>query len=362
MASGVAPMRPQDAPEVAALFYKVFRSGGPPPPEFLAYFRESFFGAPFYDEAQASQIYCNEEGRVTAAILAIPMQVRCGDLVLLGRLASNFMADPDRPSRGAAGLVMTLRMRHQDFCFSDSCNEVSARHWQALGCEVLPLQSLDWRRLFRPTSVLMHRFGARLPRWLSAPLGLAARPLDVVIRRVVPGLAMKRPGQGGPMTSEAFIAEAPALLDRFTLRPVWSETELRWLLAMAARNTLDGPLQFRQLRDGEGRLHGCSVFYARPGGMARILNCLAHPGAEIEVLEDLLAHLDQMGCAGARGMAQPFLMGALRIQRFIGLLPRGAYGLSTRHPEILDAIRRGDAFLGGLMGEDWSRLLNDFPD
>lgn len=358
MTPGVAPMRRQDVPEVAALFQRVFRKGRAPSPEFLAYFGESFLGSPHYDETQASFLYRNEEGVVTAALLVIPMQIRCGERVFIGRLASNFMADPARPSRGAAGLVMSLRPRSQEFCFSDSCNQASADHWRALGCTVLPLQSLDWRRIFRPGQFLVARFGARLPAWL-APL---LRPLDALLRRLVPGLNMAGPTPGQPMPLDAFIAEAPALLDRFTLRPVWGEPELRWLLAMAARNGVDGALQCRQLRDGEGDLIGCCLFYARRGGMARVLNCLARPGAEADMLADLLAHLDALGCAGVQGMAQPFLMPALWAQRFIGFVPRGAYGLSTRHPEILDAIRTGDAYLGGLMGEDWSRLLNDFLD
>jgi len=358
MAPGIAPLRWSDAPEIAALFYRVFRNGQTPPPEFIDYLRASFLASPHYDEAAASFFYRDAEGVVAAALLAIPMQVKCGDRVFLGRLASNFMADPARPSRGAAGLVMSLRPRNQDFCFSDSCNAASADHWRALGGEVLPLQSLDWRRIFRPGQWLVARFAARLPSGL-APL---LRPLDALSRRLVPGLRAAGPAVGQAMPLETFIAEAPALLDRFTLRPVWGEAELRWLLAMAALNTVDGPLQCRQLRDGAGALLACTLFYARKGGLARVLNCLARPGAEAAMLDDLLAHLDALGCAGVRGMAQPFLMPALWAQRFIGFVPRGAYGFSTRHADIADAIHRGDAYLGGLMGEDWSRLLRDFLD
>ncbi|ODT83279.1 MAG: hypothetical protein ABS76_04770 [Pelagibacterium sp. SCN 64-44] len=351
-------MRWQDAPEIAALFYRVFRKGQTPPPEFVEYLRAVFLASPQYDETHASFFYRDGEGVVAAALLVIPMQVRCGERVSTGRLASNFMADPARPSRGAARLVMGLRPRNQEFCFSDSCNAASADHWRALGCEVLPLQSLDWRRVFRPGQWLVARFASRLPPWL-APL---LRALDALLRRLVPGLGAAGPAAGQPMPLDAFIAEAPALLDRFTLRPVWGEAELRWLLAMAALNTIDGPLQCRQLRDGAGALLACTLFYARRGAVARVLNCLARPGAEAAMLDDLFAHLDAQGCAGVRGMAQPFLMPALWAQRFIGFVPRGAYGFSTRHSDIVEAIHRGDAYLGGLMGEDWSRLLRDFLD
>jgi hypothetical protein len=61
-------------------------------------------------------------------------------------------------------------------------------------------------------------------------------------------------------------------------------------------------------------------------------------------------------------MAQPFLMAALGQVRGMGFVPRGAYCISTRHAEIVTAVQSGDAYLGGLFGEDWSRLLSDFQD
>jgi hypothetical protein len=32
----------------------------------------------------------------------------------------------------------------------------------------------------------------------------------------------------------------------------------------------------------------------------------------------------------------------------------------TRTPEVSDAVTRGDVYIGGLAGEDWSRLMHDF--
>jgi hypothetical protein len=32
----------------------------------------------------------------------------------------------------------------------------------------------------------------------------------------------------------------------------------------------------------------------------------------------------------------------------------------TRVPEVNEAVVRGDIYVGGLAGEDWSRLMHDF--
>jgi hypothetical protein len=33
--------------------------------------------------------------------------------------------------------------------------------------------------------------------------------------------------------------------------------------------------------------------------------------------------------------------------------------LNTRHPDLLEAARRGDFYIGGLASESWSRLVTD---
>lgn len=362
MSARMGPMQRQDVPAVVELFLRVFRRGGVPSPDMLDYFERCLFTAPFYDPALGSMVHRGADGAVDAALLVIPMQVRIGTRVMTGRLTSNYMTDPRRRTRGGAEMVLAIRPRYQDFCFSDSANAVSAGHWRAIGGHNLPVQSLDWRLLFRPAQWLLRQRGRRLPGWLRTGLHPFARGGDALLRRLVPGLRRLPPGHGAPMEAADFIAVAPRLVERFALHPVWSAGELAWLLDMAGRNRLHGDLQLRQLRDEKGEVIGATAFYARPGGMARVLNILTRPRHERAVAADLLAHLQAMGCLGAEGLAQPFLMPALSAHKGMVFVPRGAYCLSTRHPEIVDAALRGDCYLGGLMGEDWSRLLDDFRD
>lgn len=357
--AGTMPLQPDDAAEVAGLFYRAFRDGGTPPAEFVDYLRTSFFGSPTYSAAQGSLVHRGDDGAIDGALLVIPMCVVVNGRTITGRLMSNYMTDPAKRSRGGAEMVLTIRARNQDFCFSDSANPVSADHWKAVGGHVLPIQSLDFRRIFRPAGWLAARLRGRMPGWLGAIASAAAKPLDAALRRIAPRLVVG--GVGGERIDSAnFIAIAPGLVERFAVHPAWPAHELAWLLDMAAHNTVNGPLQLREVRDGKGHLAGALAFYARPGGTARALNILGRKGQEEAVVGALMAELDAIGCLAVEGMAQPFLMEALGRQAGMTFVPRGAYCISTRHAEIVDAAKRGDVYLGGLMGEDWSRLVNDF--
>lgn len=359
--SATGPMLRSDVPAVAQLFMTAFRDGQAPSAAFCTYFERSFFSTPLYDEAIGSLVHRDGEGRVDSALLVLPMQVSIHGRVLPGRLMSNYMTDPASRTRGGADMVLTIRARKQEFCFSDSANPVSAAHWQAIGGHRLPIQSLDWRVVLRPAGWLVGRGARRLPRWAVPFAKTLARPFDALVQRL---LRREAPiaSTGSAMPREVFVAAAPKLVERFALHPVWSAAELNWVLDMAALNTADGPLTLRQVHDAKGELVGCSVGYAKPGGVAKVLNILSVAGGEAAVLADLIACADALGCTAIQGMAQPFLMAALGQVKGMGFAPRGAYCISTRHPEIVAAVQAGDAYLGGLFGEDWSRLLSDFQD
>lgn len=358
-----APFRREDVREVAALFFRAFRDGRVPPDDFAEYLAASFFGSPNYSEEQGGLVHRNAVGAIDSALLVLPIQVSVSGRTITGRLMSNYMTDPAaKPTRGGAELALTIRARNQEFCFSDSANPVSLDHWKAVGGHVLPIHGLDFQRIFRPVEWLAHRSRRRAPAWIAALAMALARPLDIALRRAVARLRVAEMGPGATMTQADFIAVAPGLVERFAVHPVWGGAELTWLLGMAAQNTANGPMHLREYRDAKGHLAGCAVYYAQRGDVARVLNILTRPGRESIVVTTLLAELDALGCVAVEGIAQPFLMEALSRQSAMRYVPRGACCITTRHPEIVDAALRGDIYLGGLMGEDWSRLVTDFHD
>ena len=359
---GVRTMTAEDIPTVGRLFNRIFRNrDAASSDDFEAYFAEQCFGSPAYSGDAGSIVHADAEGHITGAIGVVPMQVRAGERVLTGRLMSIYMTDPEARRSGGADLVLTMRPRQQDFCFCDSANSISADHYKAIGGMVLPMQSLDWHRPLQPLRSAIARHARRAPPVLRALLGGLATPFDSILRKVRPSFcASASPLSVAAIDSETLADLVPSLLARFQVAPVWNKEEFGWLLDMASRNKLHGPLALCAVRNGHNETVGAFLYYGRSGMAATVLNVLAMPGCEVDVVAAMFEHLDRTGHIGAGGMAQPFLMEALCRQPHLAFQHRGFVCLSTRHADIRDAAARGDIYLGGLMGEGWSRLMADF--
>lgn len=356
-------MRPSDVPAVARLFLKIFRGADKPAgPELQDYLRTLTLESPSYDETMGAQVYQQQDGRIRSALLAVPMRfVACGS-VLPGRLLGVFMTDADKEAAGAAQLILALRPRRSDFAFCDSASPTSSNHLLAIGGKPIPVQNLEWARSFRPFGALAARFAERFLRGKLLGLPLLTRPLDRLLRRLRPGEGSTEPAAASvaEMSVPTFLLQAPRLIAHYAVRPLWAEEELSWLVFLAAQNTRLGAFTIRAVIDARGAIIGCFVYYAAPGRTAHVLNVLSLPGQEPAVLSAMLRHLDDTGHVEARGRAQPALMVGLSLQRWLVFRHRAFAFALTRVPEINDAVARGDVYVGGLAGEDWSRLLRDF--
>lgn len=358
------PMKATDAPAVAALFLRVFRrSDAPASRELEDYLSNLTLGSPSYDEAVGSRVYEQSEGRIRSALLAVPMRfVACGAIVP-GRLLGVFMSDAGKEAAGAAELILGLRPRRADFAFCDSASPTSGDHLRAIGARSIPLLNLEWVCSFRPAGSLVEGFAVRFLGRRRMGLSLLARPLDGLLRRLRP--ERRRVEDPGALTVADmpvadFVAHAPRLIAHYAVRPLWAEAELSWLVSLAARNSRLGAFTIRSTVDRTGEVVGCIVYYAAPGRTAHVLNVLSLPGREPAVLGAMFRHLDATGHVDARGRAQPALMAGLASQRWLYFRHRAFALALSRVPEINDAVARGDVYVGGLAGEDWSRLLTDF--
>jgi hypothetical protein len=359
----VRPMIAADVPAVARLFLKIFRGvDKPADPDLEEYLRTLILQSPSYSEAMGTRVYEQQDGRIRSALLAVPMRfVACGNVVP-GRLLGVFMTDANKEAAGAAELILALRPRSASFAFCDSASPTSCNHLLAIGGKPIPLQSLEWLRSFRPMSALVGRLAERVLRRRDPGFAALMRPFDVLLRRLVIGTDVQEPtgARVTEMPVEAFLKHAPLLIAHYAVRPLWSEDELAWLVSLAAQNTQLGAFTIRAVEDRAGAVIGCFVYYAAPGRIAHVLNILALPGREIAVLDAMFRHLDHTGHVEARGRAQLALMRGLALQRWLTFRHRAFALALTRSPDVNDAVVRGDVYIGGLAGEDWSRLMPDF--
>lgn len=360
-AYGVRPMTRSDISTVARLFSKAFRNSDKVAPELAPYLETVFFGSPHYRPENGSMVHEGENG-VASAILAIPMEFSAHGRPIIARLLCAFMADGTEGAAGAARLARQMGGARQDMCFSDNSSPVSADHWVAGGGVVLPIQSLEWHRSFRPLSAAAINCSRHLPALRSRPVLHLLGRLDAVLRRRRPSLVPPAPSGCRTIESsaDAFFACAGPMMERFAIRPTWSRPEFDWLHGVAALNNGLGTLQFRRVIDDSGRSIGAFLFFGKRKLEATVLNVLCEAGREFEMIGQMFSHLDAEGYARARGIAQPFMMNAISRQRRLSFKHRGYFCLVTRHAEITDAALRNDIYIGGLASESWSRLLTDF--
>lgn len=355
------PMTTADVPAVAGLFLKIFRgTDKPASTDLKRYLHALTLGSPSYSEVAGTQIYQQQDGLISSALLAVPMRfMACGN-VIPGRLLGVFMTNRD--SAGAAQLNLGLRPKKASLSFCDSASPTSAKSLLAIGGKAIPMQNLEWVRTFRPLGALMARLSPRVLRRIGPGLATLARPVDALLSRLRGGAEIEGPPglKVLEMSVPDFLAHAPRLIAHYAVRPLWSEDELGWLVGLAAQNTRLGSFTIRAVEDHCGALIGCFVYYASPRRTAHVLNILSLPGQEVGVLSAMFRHLESTGHAEARGRAQPALMAGLGLQRRLVFRHRAFAMALTRVPEVNDAVMRGDIYVGGLAGEDWSRLMHDF--
>ncbi len=356
-------MEESDLDQVAGLFLRNFRAGSSfDISDFKAYVRDVFFDPSRYEEESGSIVYENAEGRILASIFSLPLQITANGRIYNGKLMSFFMKDVDVSSRSVATLCLGLRPRHHDFCFSDTANVITRRIVLAGRGEELPLQSLKWRRMFRPATHLSLKVARKLPGRPSRLAGAVGGLCDPLLRRADRALVPDRDCKTTSHTigPSRFQQLAQEHLPRFSVHPTWNLAEFDWVLQQAGKNKALGRCVIREVMNEKGNSIGAYLYFVTPEGYAEVFNILSACGRESDVVNELLHHCDREGYVAAGGMNQPFLMAPLSEQKYVSFRHRGHFWIITRHQDIIDAVRRNDIYIGGLASEGWNRLMTGF--
>jgi hypothetical protein len=228
--------------------------------------------------------------------------------------------------------------------------------------QLLPVHCLGWTCVFRPAAMAaaaLHRKWPGLPRLATDP---CARAFDVLangrFEHPVPPSSSHRVHRE-PIDAAQFAERLPTLLSDYSLRPSWKDGELTRLLALAAEKRADGPLHFGGTYDETGKMLGCYAFYGQAGGIANLLQIQASGSHWGATLDGLIATAWDMGCAGISGQTQGRFMPQLFGYKNVFFRYAGGTMVRSRIAEVTEAVRSGDIFIGGLMGDRWTRLSSD---
>ena len=365
--STIRALETTDLPSVAGLFQRVFgKVGGADNPRLVAYLGHHYLEAPGCDPELRPLVHLRDDGTVSGfvGVTAVPMML--GERPIRAAVCGALMVDGHEadPMAGAR-LLRAFVAGPQDLSLSETANETSVALWTRLGGVTLPQYSMDWVRVFRPASFLIDRIASRLG------LARAVRPLAGLVDRARGGggtaprwsrlPALPDPVAGlevidldGAGFAEAFAA----LTAPVRLKPAYGADQLGHVVGEALAQVRHGPGRAAAIRTRGGKTIGAFLYHLKPGSIAHVLQIVAAPKQTGAVIDRMFAHLAEIGAVGAMGRSQPGLVEAM-LGRRCAFLPFVTSVAHARDPEILAAFDKGEAVFNGLVGETWSRLVDD---
>ncbi len=362
----VRSLEAADVPAVAAMFQRMLRNiRSPPPASLVDYMGKFYLESPERSDGIDSLVHVDDTGRISGfvGVHALPMTLEgrplraaiCGSLMVDGR---------DRDPMAGARLLKGFIDGPQDLSFSETANEVSTQLWTRLRGVILPQYSLDWVRVIRPAGFVVDLADGRVGA--ARMLTPAAAGFDGLFRRrMKPGDkrwtaatvgATPETACASEIDSDRFAALIEPLTDQFALRPAWQEIRVDGILADARAKPDLGDLVFACVAAPSGTVVGAFAYHARAGRIGRVLQVLARPGQAGTVVDSLVDHATRRGLSGLRGRTQPALLEAMLTRR-IAFVPVASTVVHSRDAEIQRALRGSQAFLNGMAGENWSRLI-----
>lgn len=360
--SGSRPVTEADLPQLTALHRKAFGPSPEPAARHLeGLFRDIFFHHPWRDENGDVEALVHEDpdGRIVGCLGAMPRPMALDGRRVTAVVSHHFMVDPDRRAAPIAlSLLRELFQGPQDLTLADG-NESSRRLWTALG-GVAPLAfAFHWFYPLRPAAHAVERAGRRgLPRPLAGLARVPAALADLALHKV-PGSPLRERSSGRLAVAELDAPTLEACIRRLaaprSLRPCYDERSLAWVLRTLTRWRGADALHKAALRDG-GRTVGWYVYHVRPDRVAQVVQLGTDQPAAPEVLDQLFRDARRHGATAVTGRLDPRMLPALSERH--GLFHRGPGStwllVHSRHPDVLGACQRGDAFLSHLEGEWWS--------
>jgi hypothetical protein len=242
----------------------------------------------------------------------------------------------------------------QDLSLTDGANELGKKVWEGFGGSTGWLQCFEWTRVLRPGSYALRGLGNRIQQ--IRPLTEAARPLGWVADSLLPRYFQPRAtaSTGTPLDAASLLPLFRQVTSRVALKPDYDDRSLAWLLSRAAGITSGGQIQQVAVHGANGKPIGWYLYYLSPGTIGEVLQIAAERGSMSAVLDHLFMHAAEHGAAALTGRVEPPLMDALgehgRKVNF-RVAPYSKVLIRSRHPEVLEAIYQGDAFMTRLEGE-----------
>lgn len=365
--SSVRSFEAGDVSAVADLFQRLLRKTAVPAnADLKAYLGTLFLEGANRDAGLYSRVHVRADGTVSGFLGVLPVEMEFEGRRLWAANCGTFACD-DRDTDPFAGarLLRDVLAGPQDLSFTETSNTISTEMWRTARATVLAPYSLEWLRILKPAAFAVEAAAGRLAAVrLAKPFARLAdrlffRPGNSQAWSHYTPLAGKADAfAGAPATDDAFIDACRQFSAAFPLHPVWERPVLDNMLRHSRRKALHGEQVRHLVRTRAGKAIGLYLYYGDAGGIGRTVQIMAAPGQESIVIDCLLRDAHERGLVAIRGQTQPALLQAM-IGKKIAFLHASSTVVHTRDAALLEAMTGGRAFLNGLAGEGWTRLIGD---
>lgn len=305
-----------DATEVLALHARTMPAPTPASTDYHeVLYGKALFDNPWSDADLPSLVY-EHRGAVAGFLGVVARPMTFAGRRIRAAVSVRFMVDPDSRVAPVAAAALHRRFLRgpQDLSLIENANVAARRVWEGTpGVVMVPLGSISWSA----TAV-----AAPAPSGADRALG-AAELLDCIRSAAEP----------------------------YTLKPVYDEQSVSWLLGFLDAARYRGTLRCRLVPDERGGTRGWFVYHGNPDGYNGVLALRSVPGGAHRTLDSLLrdAHLSG-GATRTVGRLDPGILGAVA-DRGAELSPGPWTFAYSTDPRIALSLVAGDAFFTRLDGE-----------
>ena len=359
--STIRAATPEDAEQISDLFCSAFRGGPDGKTRELTDYLEKLY---LHSNSPGIESIVHENnGRITGFLGVYPVPMTFRKRPVVAAVCGSFaVLNPQDEPMAAPRIMRTFLNGPQDLSLSETANKVSHAVWTGAGGNALVDYSLKWHRPISPLAYALHLAGEKsgFVDTLLPVLNPVARLFDRL------GLALFSPrpkhAEDDDFAVEAaerdeFVSLYAECTRQFDPKPAFVADQLSDMLDDAQQKPDLGRFFTKKVLGKGGRPIGAIAYHYKTGGVMHVLQMLARPKAEANVLDALISHARDVGAIGLIGRMQQRFAVAMQGRKTYFLIHDWTV-VHAKDKDIVAAYCNGDGFANGFVGEYWNRLNN----
>jgi hypothetical protein len=329
---------------------------GKSPSQVQSFFQELYFTEnPCIDSTFPSFVYQGKNRDIVGFLGGVVRKMSaCGQSIRVA-LGGNFVVHPGgRGELPAMRLLGALMEGNQDLSLTDSANNISRLLLERVGWSTIVPFSIHWVRVLRPAQYAVFNLSRVTAPSTSAALTFAATPFCEVLDRVTANVRfnpfrLAEPlMHGEELTVETLLHCIGEFRNGYSIWAQYDIHGLEWLLSFMQRMPGRGDLRKVVVRNDDRKILGWYVYYAKSGAVGEVVQIGGAPRYTRHILDHLFRDAWNHGVIALHGVANTQLLPDFSAKNCL-FTCRGGWALAhSKHPELLELLNRGDAFLSRL--------------